>query len=136
MPLVHKPMHSTSTLIFPPGDGQLAIDLGCGHGVHSIPLARRGYQVACIDSSAHLIAELEGRAVGLPVQTVNGDLTEFPNYRHGQLAALIVCMGDTITHLPSEAHVWNLIRDASTAMTANGLLCFSLRDYASSDLMP
>lgn len=117
------------------GDGQIAVDLGCGHGVHSIPLARRGYRVTSVDNSTHLIAELKSRSVGLSIRSVNGDLTRFACYLDGQHAALIVCMGDTVTHLGSEADVENLIRDASTALTPNGLLCFSLRDYASKELV-
>ena len=119
----------------PPGSSQLALDLGCGHGIHSIPLARRGYELVSIDSSGYLLKELESRAGGLAIRTACGDLADFPNHLGDGRAALIVCMGDTLTHLPSQEHVWKLIRDAASAMTPNGLLCVSLRDYATSELV-
>src|SRR5207249_11212331 len=33
------------------------LDLGCGTGNHSVPLARRGYRVTGIDRSASMIAQ-------------------------------------------------------------------------------
>ena len=47
-----------------------AIDLGAGFGMHSIPLARAGFQVLAIDTSAYLLEELRRHSVDLPVRTV------------------------------------------------------------------
>ena len=41
---------STDLAAVLPGAG-LAVDLGAGFGMHSIPLARGGYQVVAVDSS-------------------------------------------------------------------------------------
>src|SRR5207249_3136680 len=38
------------------------LDLGCGTGNHSVPLARRGYRVSGIDRSASMIAQAKKKA--------------------------------------------------------------------------
>ncbi len=76
----------------------LAVDLGCGSGFQSIPLAEAGYRVLGVDLCESLLAELCSHAANLPIRTVRDDLANFPN--HLDVApALIVCMGDTLPHL-------------------------------------
>jgi hypothetical protein len=57
--------------------------------------------VLSIDFSPRLLAELSGRARGLPVAAVAGNIRDV-----GALAAtgveLVVCMGDTLSHLERE----------------------------------
>jgi 2-polyprenyl-3-methyl-5-hydroxy-6-metoxy-1,4-benzoquinol methylase len=53
------------------------VDLGAGFGMHSIPLARAGYQVIALDFSAALLQTLREHDNGLPIQTVQGDLRQF-----------------------------------------------------------
>jgi hypothetical protein len=45
----------------------IALDLGAGFGMHSVPLARRGFSVVAVDSSAALLGELRGHAGALPI---------------------------------------------------------------------
>ena len=78
----------------------VAVDLGAGFGMHSIPLARAGFEVLAVDSSQLLLAELRKHSVGLDVTTIEADLLEFAT-RWRQQADLILCMGDTLTHLQS-----------------------------------
>jgi SAM-dependent methyltransferase len=46
------------------GDGSIAsvLDLGCGTGNHSLPLAQRGYEVVGVDRSASMLALARGKA--------------------------------------------------------------------------
>lgn len=46
----------------------LAVDLGAGFGMHAIPLARAGYRVLAIDTSAYLLDELRSNSVGMKVE--------------------------------------------------------------------
>src|SRR5580698_2271031 len=57
-----------------------AVDLGAGFGMHSIPLARSGFQVLAIDSSAYLLEELREHSADLPVRTAQADLRDFARY--------------------------------------------------------
>ena len=111
----------------------LAVDLGCGSGFQSIPLAKAGYQVLGLDLCEPLLAELNANAGNLPIRTVRDDLTNFPN--HLDVApALIVCMGDTLTHLPSLETVTQLFRDAARCLAPDGRLILGFRDLATHEL--
>lgn len=118
-----------SDIELPDGNGKIAVDLGCGHGVHAVPLARRGYRVLAIDSSDHLLSELDTVTGGLPIQLVNDDLTAFGDQLGSDSASLIACMGDTVTHLPSIDAVNALIHDCALKLSPDGFLTFAFRDY-------
>ncbi|MEZ6103675.1 MAG: class I SAM-dependent methyltransferase [Pirellulaceae bacterium] len=124
-----------SAIGLPDGQGRIALDLGCGHSVHSIPLARRGYRVVALDTSAHLLNELSRDAGDLPIKAVCADLTQFEVHLGSEKASLIACMGDTLTHLPSCDAVRTLIQDAARNLSPDGLLTYSFRDYSAHELV-
>jgi SAM-dependent methyltransferase len=57
--------------------GQAVLDVGAGTGRVTIPLAQAGYHVVALDTDAQLLAELEQRASGLPVETFCADARDF-----------------------------------------------------------
>jgi len=79
-----------------------AVDLGAGFGLHAIPLARRGFRVVAIDTNDPLLKELESRKGSLAIRTVNADLLAFRAHL-AEPIDVIVCMGDTLTHLPIQS---------------------------------
>ncbi|HEX4970231.1 MAG TPA: class I SAM-dependent methyltransferase [Steroidobacteraceae bacterium] len=117
------------SLNLPATSGAVVIDLGAGFGMHSIPLARRGARVTAIDTSAELLATLADLGDGLPIEAINDDLLAFPSHITAAPAA-ILCMGDTITHLPEFAGVENLIERAAAALSRGGMFVVSFRDYS------
>ena len=113
---------------FVPGTG-LAVDLGAGFGMHAIPLARGGYHVVAIDSSRHLLDVLRAEGAGLSIRVVEDDLLDFR--RHIQEpVSLIVCLGDTLTHLAEPAHVERLCRDIAASLQPGGRVILGFRDYS------
>jgi SAM-dependent methyltransferase len=111
-----------------PGTG-LAIDLGAGFGMHAIALARGGYDVLAIDTSAQLLDVLRTSSIGLPILAVEDDLLDFK--RHvSEEASLIVCLGDTLTHLADPRQVELLLRDAAASLRTGGKLVLTFRDYS------
>ena len=54
-----------------------ALDLGCGRGIHSIDLARRGWEVTAVDVVPKAIQDAKKRAAerGVPVDFVVADVT-------------------------------------------------------------
>lgn len=58
-------------------DGGRVLDLGCGTGRVALHLAHRGHQVIGLDVDPELIAALEKRAEGLPLETVHADARDF-----------------------------------------------------------
>ena len=109
--------------------GVTVVDLGAGFGMHSIPLARTGAQVIAIDTSAMLLRTLKELAGDLPVEAVEADLLAFPGHIT-QKPAAILCMGDTLTHLPDRGCVDSLIARVAAALLPGGVFVVSFRDYS------
>ncbi len=110
--------------------GGLAVDLGAGFGMHAIPLARAGYRVLAIDSSSYLIEQLRSFSRGLNVEAVVSDLMQFPEYLPpNQKADLVLCMGDTLTHLPDETAVAELGQRVAVSLASGGRFVATFRDY-------
>ena len=116
------------TLCLQPKSGALAVDLGAGFGMHAIPLARRGYSVLAVDTDPALLDELSTHAHGLPIRPVVADLLNFRAHLN-DAADLIVCMGDTLTHLSSPADVNSLVADVAASLTPDGVFVCTFRDY-------
>jgi SAM-dependent methyltransferase len=112
-----------------PRGSRTALDLGCGSGFQSIPLARMGYQVTAIDSSEKLLAELKTNSVGLSVKCVQDNLLNFAAHCPGPIE-LCVCMGDTLTHLASKDDIQKLFRATYAALEKNGRLAITFRDLS------
>lgn len=111
-----------------PQSSGLAIDLGAGNGFQSIPLAQIGFSVIAIDLSSRLLRELQAQAANLNIRCELDDLLNFPNYCQIK-PELIVCMGDTLTHLGSLEDVSTLIQAANNQLIVGGKLILSFRDY-------
>lgn len=114
-------------LDLPPRAGALAVDLGCGPGYQSLALAQAGYRVLAVDTSAALLAELGRHAGAWPIGQVEGDLLDF-EAACDEAPALCVCMGDTLSHLPSVEAVAALFQAVARALVAGGALVLTYRD--------
>lgn len=111
--------------IAPAGNG-VALDLGAGHGLQTVSLAHLGFSVFAVDFNQHLLSELNARVKGLPVRTILANLTNTSQYSTD--AELIVCMGDTLTHLESVEQVTTLIGEWYRMLSPKGKLVLSFRD--------
>jgi len=112
-------------------DGRIryAVDLGAGFGMHAIPLARSGICVLAIDSSALLLKELDMNAGGIGIERARGDLRHFTHYLGGQ-PDLVLCLGDTLVHLPDRSSVATLMKDVAKCIAPGGRFLVSFRDYS------
>jgi 2-polyprenyl-3-methyl-5-hydroxy-6-metoxy-1,4-benzoquinol methylase len=56
------------------------LDLACGTGGHAIPLAKRGYHVAAMDYSPHMLRLAKRKATksGVLVDFQRGNMTDIP----------------------------------------------------------
>jgi SAM-dependent methyltransferase len=105
-----------------------AVDLGAGFGMHAIPLARRGYSVLAVDSSALLLELMKEHADTLSIRTVDDDLLAFGEHLDSP-ADLILCMGDTLTHLSDLDRVERLFSLVANTLRPGGEFISSFRDY-------
>lgn len=105
----------------------IAVDLGCGHGLQSISLAHLGFKVRAVDFNQQLLKELKQRIGELPVEWVEAHLLEYL-YSISMKPEVIVCMGDTLTHLSGIEQVEELIAVSTQKLEKGGKLVFSYRE--------
>ena len=108
----------------------IAIDLGCGCGFQSIPLARVGFSVFAIDSDKALLNELNRNAETLDIQTIEDNLLNFSHHVKTP-SELVVCMTDTLLHLESKEQVYALFLAVFSALEENGKFIITFRDLSS-----
>ncbi len=113
----------------PPGP---ALDLGSGPGFQSIALAQLGFTpVIAIDSSTELLKELTVRSGAHDIKTIEMDLISLARLPVEEPASLALCMGDTLTHLPSRRDVLQFFTDVFARLSTGGLFVITYRDLTS-----
>jgi SAM-dependent methyltransferase len=113
-----------------PASSGYAVDLGCGSGFQSFALQELGYRVLAIDSSRQLLRNVAGKAI----ETRTGDLRELDCYVKGNSADVVVCMGDTLTHLSRREEVSSLFRSVAGVLRPSGMFVVTYRDLAAAAL--
>jgi SAM-dependent methyltransferase len=106
-----------------------AVDLGCGPGFQTIALAQLGLSpVIAVDTSSELLDELRSHLNGLPIQIEKADLRDLAAIVQTGQATVIVCMGDTLTHLPDKSDVSALFRGVFDRLRPGGMFVITYRD--------
>lgn len=118
-----------------PTSGGSAIDLGCGSGFQSVALNDLGYHVLALDSNEKLVGDLIGRSRARAIRAIQGDLRELGSFADPASADLVVCMGDTLTHLSHREEVSRLFHSVASALKPSGLFVITYRDLAASELV-
>jgi len=111
-----------------PTHSKIAIDLGAGHGIQSVPLARLGFSVIAVDFNQQLLHELKSNAKGHPIEILNDDIKNVAQFSNKEIE-LIACCGDTLSHLNDKAEIKKLLTDIATLLKSNGKILLSFRDY-------
>jgi len=93
-----------------PHGTSIALDLGAGHGIQSVSLVKLGYTVKAIDFNQQLLSELIDNTQRLSVTGFNDDIRQVKKYADPQ-PELIICWGDTLTHLESLDDIRQLVID-------------------------
>jgi SAM-dependent methyltransferase len=106
-----------------------AVDLGSGPGFQSIALAELGYSpVIAVDSSRELLGELQARKQSYQIEVREADITRLYWATLPESASVIVCMGDTVTHLPSKDSVQELFTSVFQKLAPGGVFVLTYRD--------
>lgn len=114
----------------PAGPGDLVIDLGCGFGKHTIPLAAAGARVHAMDSSRAMLELLRTNLPPLAnVRIRCGDIVEEVG-RSLLRPDAIACLGDTLTHLAGPGAVERLLYACARLLVPGGRLALAFRDYS------
>lgn len=110
-------------------DGERYLDLGAGFGAHSLPLLSAEKQVTAVDFNAELLARLATAAGGAAGLTL--ERQDLLGYLEGCGSAawdVILCLGDTLTHLESTLAVRQLLVLAARHSKPGGRFAVSYRD--------
>lgn len=112
-----------------PNNTKYALDLGAGNGIQTLALAELGFHIKAIDFNKQLITELKSKIGSLPIDVFNDDIRYVSKYSSPP-PGLIVCCGDTITHLDSFDEIQILMQEANDILATKGMLILSFRDYS------
>jgi SAM-dependent methyltransferase len=108
-----------------------AIDLGCGPGFQSVALAQLGFRpVVAIDFSRDLLDELRTHAGAHAIEIKQADLADLSTLALPDRVPLVLCMGDTLSHLPSRAEVKRLLHDVARRLAPEGSFIITYRDLS------
>ena len=111
-----------------PNTTKIAIDLGAGHGIQSIPLAEQGFKVIAVDFNEILLSELKLNAKNLDIAIINDDIKKVKQF--AEKPELIACCGDTLSHLNNKQVIEKFITDLADLLNNNGKVILSFRDYS------
>jgi SAM-dependent methyltransferase len=120
------------------GDGGRILELGAGSGRATIALARAGYEVVALDTSAAMLAKLRARVDALPsavarrITIVEGDLRAFEIRRKARgpqvdRFALVVAVFNVIEHLYTRVEVDACLRSVSRHLAPGGAFAFDVQ---------
>lgn len=101
------------------------IDLGCGSGSVTIPLARQGYAMTGVDLSEDMLALAAQKAFeqGLNILFINGDMTEFTAAAYADAA---VCALDGVNYLTNDGDLERLFCRVAEYLNKGGIFIFDL----------
>ncbi|MFW5927428.1 MAG: class I SAM-dependent methyltransferase [Wenzhouxiangella sp.] len=106
-----------------PSPPDTVLDLGAGPGRHSLPLARSGYTVTAVDTSAGLLEQLGQSAGDLGIETVRADMREFVREAAFDL---VLVMWTTVGYFEDEADHERVLDNIRASLRPGGRLVLDL----------
>ncbi len=111
-----------------PSASKVALDLGAGNGIQSHALASLGFEVTAVDFNQIMLNELQENCKEFEVRTALADITKVGKWVKIS-PEVIVCCGDTITHLESVDEATKFLVEYSKMLAENGHMILTFRDY-------
>lgn len=101
--------------------GARVLDLGCGRGRHTLPLAREGYAVTAVDLSPHQLRHVGrvAQAESLTIEMLRRDMRDFSRPRHFHAA---LWAGDAVGLFEDPADCLAVARGAFESLKPGGRL--------------
>jgi SAM-dependent methyltransferase len=112
-------------------DGGRILELGAGSGRVTIQLARLGYEVTAVDTSAAMLSKLRARVAALPqavarrITVVQGDLRDFTVA--GKKFPLVIAVFNVIEHLYTRVEVDACLRRVVAHLAPSGAFAFDVQ---------
>lgn len=112
--------------------GQSYLDLGAGFGAHAEALLRADKVVTVVDLDEGLVRRcqetLRPWTDALRAQVVQADLLQYLATAGELRWDTVLCLGDTLTHLPDPAAVESLVQSSAQHLEYGGALALQWRD--------
>lgn len=107
------------------GGTQHILDIGCGTGGHSIPLARRGYHVRGVDRSEAMLSEARRKAgaAGVGARFTQGDAASFRLDESLDAALMLFAV---LGYLTDNEQLLAALRNVRRHLRAGGLFIFDV----------
>jgi ubiquinone/menaquinone biosynthesis C-methylase UbiE len=115
-------------------ENQSILDLGCGTGALSIPLAKNGFQVTGLDLSAEMlaIADEKARNEKVNVHFIQQNMTDLLNFEP-EVFDVIICFCDSLNYVLDEQDVLKTLKGVNHLLKPNGLFMFDVHSIEKVD---
>lgn len=113
--------------------GGPVLEIACGTGRVSIPIARQGFPVTGLDIVPGMVERARGKAVGLSTRWVEGDARTFDLGEHFRL---IFLTGNAFQAFLTNADQEALLRRVHAHLHAEGLFAFETRNPLFTNAQP
>ncbi len=109
--------------------GDHILDLGCGWGRHSVPLAHFGLRVTALDVSHELVtlARYNAQRAGVDVKWIESDIATAPV--SGTFDAIVQFCGNFLTWFSSRTQALQVLRQVVTFLKPGGRLLLGQPDW-------
>ena len=102
------------------------LDLGCGTGNHALELARRGYEIAAVDQSPHMLAEAQKKLAASPGGKVSFHEADIREFNLNREFDAIVVMFAVLGYQIDNHDVLRTLGTARNHIKKDGLLIFDV----------
>jgi len=105
--------------------GTMVLELGCGTGSFGIEMAKRGYEMICLDLSGDMLDRASEKAAeeGVDILFLNQDMSNFELYG---TVDVIVCLLDSFNYLTRSVQVQRMLKLVHNYLNPNGLFIFDI----------
>jgi len=104
------------------------LDVGCGTGIHSAELARRGYRVVGVDSSPEMVRRACEKCAGLEgVSFINADIRSL---RLDARFDAAIAMYGVVSYFVDDDHLLEALRSVRSHLNAGGVFVFDTWNVA------